>query len=89
MGKNRSEQQCFNSDMKALLRQRLLGKRAAQSPFSFRRRKALDRIEDGSFGVCEDCDEEIGIPRLKARPMTTLCIECKSRREEEERLHGD
>ena len=50
---------------------------------------ALDRIEDGSFGVCEDCDEEIGIPRLKARPMTTLCIECKSRREEEERLRGD
>ena len=49
MGQNRSEQQCFNSDMKALLRQRLLGKRAAQSPFSFRRRKALDRIEDQSI----------------------------------------
>jgi DnaK suppressor protein len=51
--------------------------------------EALDRIEDGTFGVCEDCDEEIGIPRLKARPVTTLCIECKSRREEEERLRGD
>ena len=51
--------------------------------------EALDRIEDGTFGVCEDCEEEIGIPRLKARPMTTLCIECKSRREEEERLRGD
>ena len=51
--------------------------------------EALDRIDDGSFGVCEDCGEDIGIPRLKARPMTTLCIECKSRREEEERLRGD
>jgi len=51
--------------------------------------EALDRIEDGTFGVCDDCDEEIGIPRLKARPVTTLCIECKSRREEEERLRGD
>lgn len=51
--------------------------------------EALDRIEDNSFGVCEDCGEDIGIPRLKARPVTTLCIECKSRREEEERLRGD
>ena len=51
--------------------------------------EALDRIDDGSFGVCEDCGEDIGIPRLKARPVTTLCIECKSRREEEERLRGD
>ncbi|GAB1409527.1 RNA polymerase-binding protein DksA [Desulfovibrionales bacterium] len=51
--------------------------------------EALARIDDGSFGICEDCGENIGVPRLKARPVTTLCIDCKSRREEEERLRGD
>ena len=51
--------------------------------------EALQRIEDGTFGVCEECGEDIGTARLKARPVTTLCIECKSRREEEERLRGD
>ncbi|MBT8762651.1 RNA polymerase-binding protein DksA [Desulfohalobiaceae bacterium Ax17] len=51
--------------------------------------EALERIEDGSFGICEECGEEIGIPRLKARPVTTLCIKCKSRQEEEEALLGD
>jgi DnaK suppressor protein len=52
-------------------------------------REALSRIEDGTFGICEMCGEEIAIARLKARPVTTLCIECKSRQEEEERLRGD
>jgi DnaK suppressor protein len=47
--------------------------------------EALDRIEDGSFGLCEECDEPIGIERLKARPVTTLCIECKAAQEERER----
>jgi DnaK suppressor protein len=52
-------------------------------------RQALDRIEDGSFGVCEDCGEQIGVPRLKARPVTKLCINCKSKQEEDESLRGD
>lgn len=52
-------------------------------------REALSRIEDGTFGICEMCGEEIAIARLKARPVTTLCIGCKSRQEEEERLRGD
>ncbi|WP_027370183.1 RNA polymerase-binding protein DksA [Desulfovermiculus halophilus] len=47
---------------------------------------ALERIEDGTYGVCEECGEEISIPRLKARPVTTLCIHCKSQQEEDERL---
>jgi len=47
---------------------------------------ALERIEDGTYGLCEGCGEEISIPRLKARPVTTLCIECKNKQEEEERL---
>jgi DnaK suppressor protein len=40
--------------------------------------EALRRIETGSFGECERCGDEISEPRLKARPVTTLCIECKS-----------
>lgn len=47
---------------------------------------ALERIEEGTYGICEECGEEISIPRLKARPVTTLCIHCKSQQEEEERL---
>src|SRR6056297_2806537 len=43
--------------------------------------EALQRIEDGVYGVCEECGREFSIPRLKARPVTTLCIECKSKQE--------
>ncbi len=43
--------------------------------------EALARIEDGSFGICEDCGEEIGEKRLEARPVTTCCINCKTLRE--------
>jgi RNA polymerase-binding transcription factor len=48
--------------------------------------EALERIEDGSFGLCEECDEAISLERLKARPVTTLCIGCKADQEERERL---
>lgn len=51
--------------------------------------EALQRIEEGEYGICEDCGEEIGVPRLKARPVTTLCIHCKSKQETEERLRGE
>jgi len=50
---------------------------------------ALQRIEDGSYGICEECGEEIGVPRLKARPVTKLCINCKSKQEEDEHLRSD
>jgi DnaK suppressor protein len=46
----------------------------------------LDRIEDGTFGICENCGSQIGIKRLEARPVTTCCIDCKTRQEEEERI---
>ncbi|MDR2503916.1 MAG: RNA polymerase-binding protein DksA [Deltaproteobacteria bacterium] len=49
---------------------------------------ALQRIEDGSYGICEECGDEIGVLRLKARPVTKLCINCKSRQEEDEHLRG-
>ncbi len=50
---------------------------------------ALERIEDGEFGICEDCGEPIGLKRLEARPVTTLCIDCKISREKKEKLRGD
>jgi DnaK suppressor protein len=50
--------------------------------------EALARIATGTFGRCEECDEWIGIERLKARPVTTLCIECKAAQEYRERLAG-
>jgi DnaK suppressor protein len=49
---------------------------------------ALDRIEDGTFGVCETCGEDISIARLKARSVTTQCIDCKTREETVERALG-
>ncbi len=50
--------------------------------------EALLRIEDGSFGICEECGEPIGIKRLEARPVTTLCIDCKTAEENLEKSHG-
>ena len=51
-------------------------------------KEALQRIEDGTYGICELCGEDISKQRLEARPVTTLCIECKKRQEVEERLKG-
>lgn len=47
--------------------------------------KALQKIEDGTYGICDSCGGEIGIKRLEARPVTNLCISCKSEIEAEER----
>ena len=49
-------------------------------------REALTRIDDGSFGQCESCEEEIGAERLRARPVTTLCIDCKTEQERQEKI---
>ncbi len=51
----------------------------------FKIEEALRRLDNGEYGICEECGEKIGIERLKARPVTTLCIECKSSQEIEER----
>ena len=50
--------------------------------------EALERIEDGTFGICEVCGEPIEMKRLEARPVTTLCIDCKVEQEREEKLRG-
>jgi len=51
--------------------------------------QTLARIDDGKFGVCVQCDEDIGLARMKASPMTTLCIHCKSQQEEDEVIWGE
>lgn len=52
-------------------------------------KEALQRIDDGTYGICEECGEEISLSRLKARPVTRLCINCKAKQEEEESQRGD
>lgn len=49
-------------------------------------REALARIDAGEFGICESCEEEISDARLRARPVTTLCIECKTEQERQEKI---
>lgn len=48
--------------------------------------ETIERIDNNQYGICEECENEIGIKRLEARPVTTLCIDCKTRQEEEERI---
>lgn len=48
--------------------------------------EAIERINKGTFGLCDSCEEPIGVERLRARPVTTLCIECKTEEERQERI---
>lgn len=49
---------------------------------------ALERIKKDTYGICEECGEDISEKRLKARPVATLCIDCKKREENNEKLRG-
>lgn len=51
--------------------------------------QALQRIETGTYGFCEDTGEPIGLKRLEARPIATLAIEAQERHERMERVHRD
>lgn len=51
-------------------------------------KSAMERLENGTFGICETCGEEISIERLKARPVTTQCIDCKTKEEAQEKALG-
>jgi len=51
--------------------------------------EALQRVEDGSYGYCVETGEEIGVKRLEARPVATLCVEAQERRERREKQYGD
>ncbi|MEO6163259.1 MAG: RNA polymerase-binding protein DksA [Candidatus Binatia bacterium] len=66
-------------------RNSMLRMRDRERKLIFKIQQALERLEAGAYGICEKCDEEISIARLKARPVTTLCIQCKSDQEVEER----
>jgi len=48
-------------------------------------KEAMDRIDSETFGICESCGKSISEKRLMARPVTTLCIECKTELEDQER----
>jgi len=50
---------------------------------------ALDRLDANTINECEDCGEPIGVKRLLARPVTTLCIDCKEEREREEQAQTE
>ncbi|MCG8529834.1 MAG: RNA polymerase-binding protein DksA [Desulfovibrionales bacterium] len=52
-------------------------------------RSAISRLDEGSYGICDECGEDISIARLEARPVTKLCINCKSKQEEDERQRAD
>lgn len=49
--------------------------------------EALTRVDDGSYGLCEDCEAEIAEGRLQALPFTRLCVTCQSDRERESRMN--
>jgi DnaK suppressor protein len=69
------EEELFSTELRLRDREKfLLGKISG----------ALDRLEANTIDECEDCGEKIGYKRLLARPVTTLCIECKESREKEE-----
>ena len=73
----------FESDRSTLLRIR------DRESYLIRKIKmALDRLEDGTFGICELCGKEISIERLRVRPVTLHCIKCKIKMEELEKASG-
>lgn len=51
--------------------------------------RTLEKINEGEFGVCETCGEEISVKRLEARPVTDLCIRCKEEQERVEKGYAD
>ena len=57
--------------------------------FADRAEEALSRIEDGTYGFCEETGEPISIKRLEARPIATLSIEAQERHERRERVYRD
>lgn len=73
----------FERDRNALLRIR-----DRESKLIRKIRTALDDIEDGVYGICEECGQEIPVARMMARPVTRYCITCKTRMEKKEQVSG-
>ncbi len=59
--------------------------RGREKTFLKKIQKAINKIDEGTFGLCESCESPIAIKRLEARPETTLCIKCKEAQEREEK----
>jgi len=51
--------------------------------------EALKKIDSDTYGVCEECGEDIGVERLLARPVTDLCVRCKEEQEKKEKLFAE
>ncbi|MDH3393446.1 MAG: RNA polymerase-binding protein DksA [Desulfobulbaceae bacterium] len=49
---------------------------------------AIERIKEGTYGICDECGDDISTSRLEARPVTTLCIDCKTKQENYEKAQG-
>lgn len=64
----------------------LLRIRERESRLISKIRQALQRISENDYGICEQCGDDIPINRLKARPVTTQCIDCKTKEETLERI---
>lgn len=75
-----TDRAAFESDRNFLLRMR-----DRERKLLVKIDEAFARIDDGTYGRCDECGLEIGLVRLKARPVTTLCIGCKSSQEARER----
>lgn len=51
--------------------------------------EALQKMEEGTYGICESCGENIGIERLEARPVADYCVRCKEEQEKREKLYAE
>jgi DnaK suppressor protein len=71
------------TDVEQSMRMRLLNR---ETLYVKKVDEALKRIEEGTFGECEDCGEDIELRRLEARPTATLCVKCKEEQERREVL---
>ncbi len=74
-----SQEEEFSFELRARDRERKLVKKISQT---------IERIEDNNYGFCDECDIDIGIRRLEARPTATLCIDCKTLAEIKEKQIG-
>ena len=75
-----TQESAFGLELRTRDRERKLLKKIDQ---------ALARIDEGAYGFCEETGEEIGLKRLEARPVATLCVEAQERREVAERQFRD
>src|SRR5437773_6896520 len=73
------EEELFSTEMRLRDREKFLLSKIVQ---------AIERLDAGTINECEDCSEPIGFKRLLARPVTTLCIDCKEEREREEQAQS-